>query len=149
MLSVTVTGIGEIQTWLTKVEAGLEEVPERFSERLDVMLKLEVIARGTLLEKNINDEGTALENIRSESTPDNKGIMVYEDLNAATEATWGKEKGQNPYLMFFLTQYAPSSFLRPKGKAAIGRDFFALWPDRMRSTVVDAFEEEVRKALRT
>ena len=149
MLEVQVTGIGEVQTWLTKAEAGLEKVPANFSARADVKKNLQDIARLSLEMFRIEDSGVALENIRAESTPDLKGIVVFEDFNKATETTYGSNKGKDPYLMFFLAEYAPDSFLRPKGIAAVGRDFFRLWPDLMRTTVVDAFEEEVRKALRT
>lgn len=146
MLTVRVSGLNTLETWLTKVAKGLEQVPERFSDREDVKRNLQGIARLSLVQFGIEWTGAAIDNIQAESTPDHRGIMVYEALNSATASKAGAMAGSDPYILFFLEEYAAMSFLRPQGVAQ-GRDFFRLWPALMRSTVVDAFEEEVRKVM--
>jgi hypothetical protein len=150
LLTVTVEGLGELQTWLTKVAAGLEKVPQKFSERDDVKQELQAVARIALERFRISHTGIAIENVRAESTPDHKGIVVYEALNAATASKGGKggaHAGEDPYILFFLQEYAPVSFLKPEG-VAMGRDFFRLWPELMKTTVLAAFDGEVMRALK-
>ena len=147
-LTVTIEGLDGVQTWLTNAAKGLEQVPANFSKREDVKRDLQDVARLSLEMFRIEDTGTALANIKAESIPD--GIAVFEALNAETASKGGKGgayAGQDPYILFFLEEYAPKSFLKPAGVAQ-GRDFFRLWPDMMRTIVVEAFEEEVRKELR-
>lgn len=152
MLTVTMTGMKEVETWLTNVAEGLEKVPQAFSQRQDVKNGLRDFAVLSLQMFGIDRTGVAQENIRAESTPDGKGIMVYEDLNSATASTGGaggSNAGQNAYILFFLTEYAPQTWKRlRKSGVFLGRDFFELWPDMMRTFAVEAFEEEIRKALR-
>ena len=145
-LELRVYGLGEVEKWLTAVGKNLEKVPERFSAREDVKRDLEACGRIGLQRFHIEDTGTAMQNVRAESTPQRDGIMVYEAMNSDTQSTYGKAKGQDPYLIFFLTEYAPASFLRPKG-IAMGRDFFRLWPALMKTTVEAAFDGEVSRAL--
>jgi hypothetical protein len=146
MLTVTMTGLKETETWLASVAEGLEKVPENFSKRADVKNDLLDIAVRSLQWFNIEETGVAIENLRAVSTADNKGIVVYEEWNQETRAKLSPY-GMDTYLIFFLEEYAPRSFLKPQGVAE-GRDFFALWPDLMRGTVQRAVEEEVKKALK-
>jgi hypothetical protein len=146
-LTVTVEGLDGVQTWLTNVAKGLEHVPEKFSAREDVKRDLEDVARLSLDMFGIEDTGTAKQNIRAESTPQHDGIVVFEALNEATKSKYGPGAGRDPYIVFFLEEYAGQSFLKPKG-VALGRDFYRLWPDMMRTIVVTAFDEEVNKELR-
>lgn len=142
-------GLQAVESLLLSLANGLQDVPKRFARRADVQQSLTDIAKGSLLEFDIEDKRTAINNIHAAPTADGTGIVVYEAMNDQTRATWPDPgASDDPYIMFFLTEYATESFLRPKGKKAVGRDFFALWPERMKPVAIDAFNEEVAKVLK-
>ena len=143
-MTVTVQGMEGLNAWFAKTAQALKRVPERFAARTDVQSDLHDMAVFSLQTFGIENTGVAVENLRVQPTAD--GFRVYEALNERTKSKYGPYAGNDPYILFFFEEYAPKSFLKPKGVAE-GRDFFALWPPLMRSTVVDAFEDEVRKAL--
>ena len=72
------------------------------------------------------------------------GIVVYQDFNSDTEAKAPKTPpATDPYILFYMTEYAQYSFLKNKTV----RDFFVLWPELMAPVATDVFAQEVEKAL--
>jgi len=150
MLTVTIKGLGKTQVMLQNAAAGLQGVPERVSRNEDV--KRALVARGQLAMQQVDFSkpgGASYDNVKAETTPDGKGIMVFEDINEGTLAKggppWsGRPLGPDQYAIFFtLPEYVAFSFLKyPKEK-----NFLALWPELMKPVVEDAYNEEVRKAV--
>jgi hypothetical protein len=147
MFDIKVIGLDKLRQSLNQIVKDLEKVPENFSKRVDVQGQVEALAKMSLDQMVVSSSGhTSYENIKAEAFATEggrKGIVVFEALNEDTRSKAGNFAGLDPYILFFLEEYAPSSFLKDKSP----RDFLKLWPDLMKPVVVEAFNQEVDKVL--
>ena len=157
MFTIEAKGLKETMAWLMERKAGLEDVPSRFSQRDDLQRNFMDIAK-TITDNTVylsHPESPAYQRthaivdyIASEAAVNGKGIDVFLPVTPETQAGVRAHfkdgrMGEDPYALFFLTEYAPVWFrhgIEP-------RDFLALWPGAIEPSATDGFLEEVDKEL--